>query len=109
MYTEAKVFPDFRLLLDEARPDAVFIGLPPNAHGSAKPPRNIEMVCAAVGVPMLLEKPLGCEPPEHMQSVVEALARAAAGGLIISVGYMFRYARAVAKMQEIIAQTSGGV
>ena len=108
-YAQAKVFPDFRLLLDEARPDAVFIGLPPNAHGSPKSPKDIEMTCAAAGVHMLLEKPLGCEPPEKMQPVTEALARAATGGLIISVGYMFRYAKVVAKMREIIGQTPGGV
>lgn len=109
IYAEAKVFPDFRQLMDKARPDAVFVGLPPSAHGSAEPPKDVEMACAAAGVHMLLEKPLGCEPPEQMQPVAQALARAGAKGLIVSVGYMFRYAKAVAKMQEIIAETPGGV
>jgi predicted dehydrogenase len=109
LYKQARVYPDFRPLLNETRPDAVFIGLPPNVHGLPDPPRDVETACAAAGVHMLLEKPLGCEPPERMGPVADALARASAAGLIVSVGYMFRYARAVAKMQEIIAQTPGGV
>jgi len=109
LYKQARVYPDFRPLLNETRPDAVFIGLPPNVHGLPDPPRDVETACAAAGVHMLLEKPLGCEPPERMGPVADALARASAAGLIVSVGYMFRYAKAVAKMQEIIAQTGGGV
>ncbi len=109
LYTQAKVYPDWRLLLEEARPDAVFIGLPPNVHGLPEPPRDVEMACAAAGVHMFLEKPLGCWPAEQMGAVAEALARATEAGLIVSVGYMFRYAKAVTKMREIIAGTPGGV
>lgn len=109
IYAQAKVFQDFHQLLVEARPDAVFIGLPPNAHGLPTLPQDIEMQCAAAGVHMLLEKPLGCQPPEQMQPVIDALANACNRGLIVSVGYMFRYAKAIARMQEITSQTPGGV
>ncbi len=109
MYEAARAYGDFRAMLEEARPVAVFIGVPPGAHGSVRPPKDVEVACAAAGVHMLLEKPLGCEPPEMMRPVVEAMARAAAKGLIVSVGYMFRYARAVARMGQIIAEAAGGV
>jgi len=109
IYAGAKVYADFRQLLSDAKPDAVFIGVPPDAHGLLEPPRDIEMACAAAGVHMFLEKPLGCAPPEQMAPVAEALARASADGLIVSVGYMFRYAQAVETMQQIIAETPGGV
>lgn len=109
IYAGAEVYPDFRQLLSDARPDAVFIGVPPDAHGFLEPPRDIETVCAAAGVHMFLEKPLGCAPPEQMALVAEALARASADGLIVSVGYMFRYAKAIETMRQIISQTPGGV
>jgi len=107
MYAAAKVFGDFRAMLAAARPQAVFIGVPPNAHGAAEPPKDVELACAAAGVHMFIEKPLACLPPEDMAPVAAALAEAAAGGLIVSVGYMFRYARAIDRMREILAEAGG--
>lgn len=109
MYAGAGVFADFREMLTAAKPQAVFIGVPPDTHASVDPPRDIEMACAAAGAHIFLEKPLGCAPPEELAPVAEALARAAAEGLIVSVGYMFRYHKAVEKMRRVIDQTGGGV
>ncbi len=109
IYADARVLPDFRRLLEQTKPDIAFVGVPPNAHGGTDAPRDIELACAAAGVHMLVEKPLSNEPPERVQPVADALARAAGGGLIVSVGYMFRYARAVAAMQRVLAETPGGV
>ncbi len=109
IYAETEIFADFRQMLDKAGPDAVFIGLPPEAHGTARPTKDIELLCAAAGVHMFIEKPVSAAPPEEVAPVAEVLAKAADAGLIISVGYMFRYSRAVAKMKEIIAETPGGV
>lgn len=109
MYAQAKVFGDFRQLLAEARPEAVFIGLPPNAHGLPHPPRDVELACAAAGVHMLVEKPLSCDPPEQVQPVAEALAAASARGLIVAVGYMFRYSKAIDTIRKILARAGGGV
>ncbi len=109
LYEHAKVYESLSAMLELARPDAVFIGLPPGAHGTAEPPGDIELTCARAGVPMFIEKPLSSAAPEQVAPVAEALAAAAAGGLVVSVGYMFRYSRAVEKMREILAQTGGGL
>ena len=110
MYSAAAAYPDVRKMLAAARPDAVFIGVPPNAHGGASPPTDIELACAAAGVHMFIEKPLGCAPPEELAPVARALADAAdpdQKGLIVSVGYMFRYHKAVEAMQRILAEAPG--
>ena len=109
MYAAAKVFADFREMLERAKPQAVFIGVPPDAHATTSPPRDMELACAAAGVHIFIEKPLSCLPPEQVAPVAEALARAEEKGLIVSVGYMFRYSRAVDEMRRIIAETPGGV
>ena len=109
MYAAAKVFADFREMLARAKPRAVFIGVPPDAHATTSPPRDMELACAAAGVHIFIEKPLSCLPPEQVAPVAEALARAEEKGLIVSVGYMFRYSRAVDEMRRIIAETPGGV
>jgi predicted dehydrogenase len=109
MYAEAAVDADFRSMIGRTRPDAVFIGVPPAAHAAARPPGDIELVCAAAGVHMFIEKPLAAVPPEKLAPVAEAMRKAARKGLVISVGYMFRYSLAVRKMQEILSRTPGGV
>lgn len=109
MYADAEIFADYRRMLERAGPDAVFIALPPEAHGTAEAPKDIELTCASAGVHMFIEKPLSSAPPEEVAPVADALARAAEGGLIVSVGYMFRYSRAVEKMKEILAETPGGI
>jgi len=108
LYADAGVYPDCRRMLAEARPDAVFVGVPPDAHASTDPPRDIEIACADAGVHMFLEKPLGCAPPEALAPVAEAMDRGARAGLIVSVGYMFRYSRAVERMREILSDCPGG-
>ncbi len=109
MYADARVFADFHEMLGEAALDAVFIGLPPNAHARAEPPQDAEMACVRAGVHCFLEKPLAAWPPEELTPVAEAMAEAARRGLIVSVGYMFRYSRAVARMRELLDQTPGGL
>lgn len=109
LYAETRVFDDFHEMLGQARPDAVFIGVPPSAHARTQPPDDMELVCAATGVHMFIEKPLSCMPPEDVAPIAEAMARAQVNGLIVSVGYMFRYSRAVRRMCELIDQTPGGI
>ena len=109
MYSQARAFGDLREMLTEAQPDAVFVGLPPECHGLAEPPNDAELVCADAGVHVFLEKPLASVLPEQLAPVAESLAAAAEGGLIVSVGYMFRYSHAVEKMRELIAESPGGL
>jgi len=108
IWSEAAVFEDYRRMLDGTRPDAVFIALPGEAHGVGEAGKDIERTVAAAGTHIFLEKPLSAYPPEDVAPVAQALAAAAAGGLIVSVGYMFRYSQAVAKMREVLAATPGG-
>ncbi len=108
VWSGAKVFEDYQRMLEETRPDAVFIGLPPEAHGLAQPPKDIELTCAAAGVHMFIEKPLSAYPPEQVEPVAEALAAASGRGLVVSVGYMFRYSLAVDRMRQVLAETPGG-
>ena len=107
-YAGAAVFADFAEMLGKAGPDAVFIGVPPRAHGRVEFPADIELVCAAAGVHIFIEKPLGCAPPEEMSPLAERLANASARGLVVSVGYMFRYARAIDAMRQLLEETPGG-
>ena len=109
MYAKAKVFSDYREMLEQARPDAVFIGVPPDAHARCEPPKDMEIACAEAGAHVFLEKPLAAWPPEEMAGVAEAMATAAERGLILSVGYMFRYSRAVETMRQILGESPGGV
>jgi len=108
IWSNTEVFADFRQMLDKARPDAVFIGLPGEAHGLPDPPKDAELACAAAGVHFLVEKPLSAYPPSEVAPVARALAAAGKKGLIVSVGYMFRYSLAVEKMRQVLAQTAGG-
>ena len=108
MYAAAAVYGDVRKMIAQAGPHAVFIGVPPNAHAGTEPPTDLELACAAAGVHMFIEKPLGSAPPEELAPVARALADAAdRKGLIVSVGYMFRYHKAVEAMQRILAEAAG--
>jgi predicted dehydrogenase len=101
-FRAAKVFGDFRDLLAVTHPDAVWIGVPPCVHGTAGQGMDIELQCARLGVHMFVEKPLSSARPEDVQPVAEALARAP---VIVSVGYMFRYSRAVEAMRRALDET----
>jgi predicted dehydrogenase len=67
-------------------------------------PSNIEIECAARGVHMFIEKPLSCHPVSEVDAVNVHVQEAVKNGLVVSVGYMFRYSRAVLKMKEIIQE-----
>ncbi|HIJ74555.1 MAG TPA: Gfo/Idh/MocA family oxidoreductase, partial [Candidatus Hydrogenedentes bacterium] len=50
MYRDARVYADHRTMLAEAKPDAVWIGVPPNAHGTAEVGKDIELAYVRAGV-----------------------------------------------------------
>ncbi|HEY3323284.1 MAG TPA: Gfo/Idh/MocA family oxidoreductase [Planctomycetota bacterium] len=105
LYRDARCYADFRAMIAEQRPDAVWIGVPPSAHGTLEPGKDIEVFCAAQGVHMFVEKPLSAARPEAVRPVAGILAKSK---VITSVGYMFRYSKAIEKLKEIIDQTPGG-
>jgi len=104
MWADTEVFEDYRQMLDKTKPDAVFIGTPPAFHGSTQAPKDIELQCLQRNVHMFVEKPISCAPIEEVDELTDLVKDAANRGLIASVGYMFRYSKAVLKMKEIIDQ-----
>jgi predicted dehydrogenase/glycosyltransferase involved in cell wall biosynthesis/threonine dehydrogenase-like Zn-dependent dehydrogenase len=68
-------------MMNDAELDAVFICVPPFAHGSA------ERAALAAGLPFFVEKPLSAD-----LAMAEAIAAdVAKAGLITAVGYQWRY------------------
>jgi predicted dehydrogenase len=79
------LFTDTTAMLRAVAPAAVFIALPPSAHGA------VEHACIAAGVPMMVQKPVALD----MDTAREIQHAAEARGLITSVGYQARYSSAV--------------
>eukprot|EP01103_Thecamoeba_quadrilineata_P003480 TRINITY_DN13249_c0_g1_i1.p1 TRINITY_DN13249_c0_g1~~TRINITY_DN13249_c0_g1_i1.p1 ORF type:complete len:428 (-),score=81.58 TRINITY_DN13249_c0_g1_i1:55-1338(-) len=103
VWETTKIFDNFNDLLKFEGIDAVIIGLPPNCHGYSNPPFNIESVGAELGISMFIEKPLSAAPPEELEITLERIKKAQEEkNLVVSVGYMFRYSKAIEKMKEII-------
>jgi len=110
IYSSTKIYTSMEeLWKEQERPDCVFIGLPPECHGSTRSPNDVELQCAKAGVHMFIEKPLSCHPLEETKSVSEALKHAKTKDgkqILISIGYMLRYSNGVKKMQELIAKNN---
>ncbi len=107
-YEQAQVYADYHDMLAQADLDAVFVGLPPQCHAGLAPPLDAEIACLDAGVPMLLEKPLSCLPPEELDELAARIQTAEDNGAIVSVGYMFRYAAAVETMLKLLDAAPGG-
>lgn len=86
------VYTDARQMLDEAKPDAVFIMLPPYAHGPTE-----ELVIER-RLPFFIEKPVAIDL-STAQKVAEGVEKY---GLITAVGYMTRYRRSVQRVKELL-------
>ncbi|NMO97343.1 Gfo/Idh/MocA family protein [Paenibacillus lemnae] len=86
-------------MLDQVKPDAVYICVPPFAHG------DIEQQLLERGIPFLVEKPLGAE----METPNRILQKLQQSGLITSVGYHFRYTDAAARAAEMLQGRTAGM
>jgi predicted dehydrogenase len=87
-----EVYTDARTMLDEVKPDAVYIMLPPFAHGPA------EKLVIERRLPFFVEKPVAIDL---------ATARRVAEGvrkhkLITCVGYMTRYRKSVQRVRGLL-------
>jgi len=91
---KGKVYTDARRMLDQARPDAVFIMLPPYAHGPA------EDLVIARKLPFFIEKPVAIDIATAKR-ISQAVKK---HNLITSVGYMTRYRRSVQRVKEVLAR-----
>jgi predicted dehydrogenase len=82
-------------MLDATDPDAVYVCVPPFAHGEA------EWALVQRGIPFFVEKPLAAEP-----AVAEALAQAIAErGLLTATGYHWRYMANTERARQLLAGT----
>lgn len=77
----AEAFDNHEAMLAACDLDAVYICVPPFAHGAA------ERACIAAGLPFFVEKPLSLD----LKLAEEIAAEVEAAGLITAVGYHWRY------------------
>jgi len=89
----ARAFADPLPMLENVELDAVYICVPPFAHGP------VEQAVIARGLPFFVEKPVSLD-----LAVAEEIERAAsAAGLITAVGYHWRYLDTVEEARRILA------
>ena len=93
---QGTIYTDAREMLDQAKPDAVYIMLPPYTHGPA------EDLVLERRLPFFIEKPVAIDLATATK-VAEGVERY---GLITSVGYMTRYRQTVQRVKDLLeAQT----
>ncbi|ANA81846.1 gfo/Idh/MocA family oxidoreductase [Paenibacillus glucanolyticus] len=98
-YSSAKAYANVEQMLDNSKPDAVYICVPPFAHG------EIESLLVDRHIPFMVEKPLGTNleiPKKIAQGVKKS-------GLMTSVGYHFRYTDAAIKAAELLESRKIGM
>jgi len=89
----AQAYTDWRTMLDHERPDALLVCTPVSA-------RDGELQEAIDrGIGLFVEKPAAAST----QAARELAARAEAGGVVMAVGYMWRYLEALEKAKELLA------
>lgn len=86
----AKSYGQLTEMLDKEKLDAVYICVPPFAHG------EIEQQLIERGIPFMVEKPLGVDV-QTPKSIVDEVKKKS---LITSVGYHFRYSQSVQRLKE---------
>jgi predicted dehydrogenase len=88
----ARTFPDVATLLD-AGPDAVYVCVPPFAHGDA------ERAVIAAGLPLFVEKPISVD----RDSAVQIAASITERDLLSAVGHHWRYLGIVERARTLLA------
>ncbi len=85
-------YTDFRKMCDKERPRAVFVAVPPFAHGES------EIEAAQRGIHLFVEKPIALT-----RDTGREIARAVrSAGIITSVGYNWRYLNHVAEARSAL-------
>ena len=89
-----KAYSDYGAMLDAEGVDAVYICVPPFAHGAP------ELDCIERGIPFFVEKPLAVtlETAEQIARGVEEK------GLVTAVGYHWRYLDTTERAQEMLSR-----
>jgi predicted dehydrogenase len=91
---QGTVYTDAQTMLDQAKPDAVYIMLPPYAHGPTE-----ELVLKR-RIPFFVEKPVAIDL-ETAERVAEAVDK---HSLLTGVGYMNRYRRSVQRVRSLLQE-----
>ncbi len=91
---DAKAFEVPGEMLDAMRLDAVWICLPPFAHGEA------ERACIEYGVPFMVEKPIN-RTLQQARRIADAIKQR---GLMTSVAYMNRYRKGVNEAKKMFEE-----
>ena len=89
---EGASYADFRTMLDKERLDAAYVCVPPFAHG------EIELAACERGVHMFIEKPIAAD----METAIRIDQAVNASGVIVSVGYQWRYSGATAYVKSVL-------
>ncbi len=89
-----KSFQHHRYMLDAVKPDAVYICIPPFAHG--EPEHDL----IERGIPFFVEKPVSL----NLSTAEEISAAVTAAGLITGVGYHWRYLDIVDEARSLLAE-----
>lgn len=95
----ARMFTDAKKMLSDAKPDAVYIAVPPFAHG------DLERSVVAAGKHLFVEKPVGLS----MELAREIESRIKDAGVISCVGYQSRCSDAVDKAREALKEMPIGL
>jgi predicted dehydrogenase len=94
----ATPYAEFRKMLDEQRPEALVVAIPPGVHGG-----EVELA-ASRGIHVLLEKPIALDLG-RARSMVEAVEGAGVRSL---VGFHMRFTPAVARLRAFIGSGEAG-
>lgn len=93
------VYTDFEKMLDSAKPDILYVCIPPFAHNG-----QVELA-ASRGIHIFMEKPIALTE-ERAESMVQA---AEAAGIITQVGYHMRFRESVRRMKGMIDNGDAGL
>lgn len=88
----APVYTDYITMLDEAKPDVLYICVPPDQHG------NIELEAIKRKIHFLVEKPMALD----MATATKIRDAALSAGVITSVGFQDRYLDIIEKTKEFL-------
>ncbi|MFF2483369.1 Gfo/Idh/MocA family protein [Paenibacillus sp. NPDC058071] len=93
-FSDAKGYASVADMLDDRKLDAVYICVPPFAHGA------IEEQLVERNIPFLVEKPIGLDE-ETPAALAQKIAQS---GLLTSVGYHFRYMDGTDRAKEVLRE-----
>ena len=91
-WNQANGYDNIEQMLDSEKIDAVYICVPPFAHGA------LEESIIERGIPFFIEKPIGTE----MKVPSDILSKVVSKKLITSVGYHFRYSDEIVRLKELL-------